>query len=47
VVVEVLVAGRLTFGEREEISRRVDRGEGVREIARALGRAPGSLRPAR
>jgi transposase, IS30 family len=43
VVAEVLVAGRLTFGEREEISRRRDRGEGVREIARALGRAPSTV----
>jgi transposase, IS30 family len=43
VIVEVLVAGRLTFGEREEISRRVDRREGVREIARALGRAPSTI----
>jgi transposase, IS30 family len=41
--VEVLVAGRLTFGEREEIARRHDRGEGVREIARALGRAPSTV----
>jgi transposase, IS30 family len=37
------VAGRLTFGEREEIARRLDRREGVREIARALGRAPSTV----
>jgi transposase, IS30 family len=37
------VAGRLTFGEREEIARRHDRKEGVREIARALGRAPSTV----
>jgi transposase, IS30 family len=43
VIVEVLVAGRLTFGEREEIARRVDRREGRREIARALGRAPSTI----
>ncbi len=37
------MAGRLTFGEREEIARRRDRKEGVREIARALGRAPSTV----
>jgi transposase, IS30 family len=43
-VTEVLVAGkRLTFGEREEIARRRDCKEGVREIARALGRAPSTI----
>jgi transposase, IS30 family len=43
-VAEVVVAGkRLTFGEREEIARRRDRKEGVREIARVLGRAPSTI----
>ena len=37
------MAGRLTFGEREEIARRHDRKEGVRQIARALGRAPSTI----
>ena len=37
------MAGRLTFGEREEIARRLDRREGVREIARVLGRAPSTI----
>jgi transposase, IS30 family len=37
------VAGRLTFGEREEIARRRDRKQGIREIARALGRAPSTI----
>ena len=40
---EILVAGRLTFGEREEIAWRVDRKEGVRQIARALGRSPSTI----
>jgi IS30 family transposase len=34
---------RLTFGEREEIAWRRDRGEGVRQIARAVGRDPGTI----
>jgi transposase, IS30 family len=34
---------RLMFGEREEIAWRRGRGEGVREIARALGRAPSTI----
>ncbi|HEX6524398.1 MAG TPA: IS30 family transposase [Streptosporangiaceae bacterium] len=34
---------RLRFGEREEIAWRRDRGEGIREIARALGRAPSTV----
>jgi transposase, IS30 family len=34
---------RLTFGEREEIAWRRDRKEGVREIARAIGRAPSTV----
>jgi IS30 family transposase len=39
-----LVPGkRLTFGEREEIAWRRDRKEGVRKIARALGRAPSTI----
>ncbi len=37
------MAGRLTFGEREEIARQHDRGEGIREIARSLGRAPSTI----
>jgi transposase, IS30 family len=38
------VAGRrLTFGEREEIAWRRDRKEGVREIARAVGRSPSTV----
>jgi IS30 family transposase len=43
-VAEVLVAGmRLTYEEREEIAWRRDRGQGVRQIARALGRAPSTV----
>jgi IS30 family transposase len=34
---------RLTFEEREEIAWRRDRKEGVREIARAIGRAPSTV----
>jgi transposase, IS30 family len=34
---------RLTFTEREEIARRRDRGEGVREIARALQRPASTI----
>src|SRR5690349_2160561 len=34
---------RLTFGEREEIAWRNDRGEGVRQIARATGRDPATV----
>jgi IS30 family transposase len=38
------VAGRrLTFGEREEIAWRRDRKEGVRQIARAVGRSPSTV----
>jgi hypothetical protein len=35
-VAEVLVAGRLTFGEREEIARRRECKEGCRAMSRAL-----------
>jgi IS30 family transposase len=34
---------RLTFGEREEIAWRRDREQGVREIARAIGRSPSTV----
>ena len=34
---------RLTYEEREEIAWRRDRGDGVREIARVLGRAPSTI----
>jgi len=34
---------RLSFEEREEIAWRRDRKEGVREIARAIGRAPSTV----
>jgi IS30 family transposase len=38
------VAGRrLTYEEREEIAWRRDRGEGIRKIARVLGRAPSTI----
>jgi IS30 family transposase len=38
------VAGsRLAFEEREEIAWRRDRGQGVREIARAIGRCPSTV----
>jgi transposase, IS30 family len=41
---EVLVAGaRLRYEEREEIAWRRDRGDGIRQIARALGRAPSTV----
>jgi transposase, IS30 family len=36
-------AGRLSFQEREEISCRRAAGEGVRSIARALGRSPSTI----
>lgn len=36
-------AGRLSFQEREEISCRRAGGEGVRAIARALGRSPSTV----
>ena len=34
---------RLTFGEREEIAWRRERGEGIRQIGRALGRAASTI----
>ena len=37
------VASRLSFGEREEISCRRAAGEGVRVIARALGRSASTV----
>jgi transposase, IS30 family len=39
----VLGAGRLSFQEREEISCRRAAGEGVRSIARELGRSPSTI----
>jgi transposase, IS30 family len=43
-MVVVLVPGpRLTFTEREEIAWRRDRKQGVREIARAIGRCPSTV----
>jgi IS30 family transposase len=39
-----LVPGRrLTYEEREEIARRHDGRQGVREIARAIGRDPSTV----
>jgi IS30 family transposase len=42
---QVIVVGwtRLAFTERAEIARRHDGGEGIRVIARALGRAPSTI----
>jgi transposase, IS30 family len=40
---EPIGAGRLSFQEREEISCRRAAGEGVRAIARALGRSPSTV----
>lgn len=40
---EVVRAGRLTFDEREEIGCRRATGQGVRSIARALGRSPSTI----
>ena len=34
---------RLTFAEREEIAVRLHAGDGVRAIARAVGRAPSTI----
>jgi DNA-binding CsgD family transcriptional regulator len=39
----IVGAGRPSFQEREEISCRRAAGEGVREIARALGRSPSTI----
>jgi transposase-like protein len=39
----IVSAGRLSFQEREEISCRRAAGEGVRAIARALGRSPSTI----
>jgi IS30 family transposase len=35
--------GRLTYEEREEIARRHDGGDGIRQIARAIGRDPSTV----
>jgi IS30 family transposase len=47
VVLPLAVAGslpsRLSFGEREELACRRAGGEGVRVIARALGRSPSTI----